>query len=98
MKVLIGGGSGFIGQHLKRALLSHGHSVEVISRTAGPGRITWDKLRQEGTLPECDSLVNLSGEYVLSLVRRWNDAYKKDVWNSRVETNKLLVELMTNGN
>ena len=30
MKVLIGGGSGFIGQHLKRALLSHGHSVEVI--------------------------------------------------------------------
>ena len=98
MKVLIGGGSGFIGQHLKRALLSHGHSVEVISRTAGPGRITWDKLRQEGTLPECDSLVNLSGEYVLSLVRRWNDTYKKDVWNSRVETNKLLVELMTNGN
>lgn len=97
MKILIGGGTGFIGRHLTKTLKSHGHSVEVISRTSGPGRITWDKLKADKTLPECDAVVNLSGEYVLNVMRRWNDAYKSDVRSSRIETNKLLVKLMTEG-
>lgn len=97
MKVLIAGGSGFVGQHVEKALISRGHEVEIISRMAGPRRITWNKLKKEETLPECDVLINLCGEFVFSMLRKWNDNYRKDIWESRVGTNKLLVELIKNG-
>ena len=42
--VLIGGGSGFIGSALATALVGRGDRVTLISRTAGPGRTTWDDL------------------------------------------------------
>lgn len=98
MKVLIGGGTGFLGRHLHKALLNRGHTVEIISRTKPKtGRYTWSQLEDEGSLPDCDALVNLSGEYILSTFRRWNKAYKRDVYESRVKLNELLVKLMVTG-
>ena len=95
MRVLIGGGSGFIGSHLEKALRQRGHTVQLISRTKGPQRVTWDEIRTEQKLPECDALVNLSGEYILNPFRLWNASYKKDVYDSRICTNQLLVDVMS---
>ena len=88
--VVIGGGSGFIGTALGEALRKRGDQVTLISRTAGPGRITWDDLAAGG-LPTCDAVVNLAGQHILDITRRWDDAYRNEVLSSRVETTRKLV-------
>ena len=95
MRVLIGGGSGFIGRHLRSALQGRGHDVTVISRTTGPGRITWSELESNARLPACDAVVNVSGENILQPGRRWTKKFQADVRSSRIDTSKLLVKLMT---
>lgn len=89
MKVLVGGGTGFIGKSVKRALEEDGHEVTVISRSAGRGKITWDDISKNG-LPECQAVVNLAGENLLNPLRRWNAAFKEDVRKSRIKTTRLL--------
>jgi uncharacterized protein len=91
LHVVIGGGSGFIGSALAKALRGRGDKVTVISRTPGPDRITWDALADKG-LPGCDAVVNLAGQHILSLSRRWNDAYRDEVLSSRIKTTKTLVK------
>jgi uncharacterized protein (TIGR01777 family) len=91
--VLIGGGSGFIGSALATVLRKRGDSVTLVSRQAGPGRITWDDLAR-GRLPACDAVVNLAGRHILDLTRRWSDAYRDEVVRSRVETTERLVAAM----
>lgn len=88
--IIIGGGSGFIGQALTDALRARGDRVTWISRTTGADRIDWDALRTDG-LPDCDAVINLAGQHILDLSRRWNDAYRAEVINSRVETTESLV-------
>ncbi|XP_067388291.1 epimerase family protein SDR39U1 isoform X4 [Emydura macquarii macquarii] len=60
MRVLVGGGTGFVGGALTQLLRSRGHEVTHVSRHQGPGRISWDKLSRSG-LPPCDAAVNLAG-------------------------------------
>ncbi len=88
--VIIGGGSGFIGQALTEALRARGDRVTWISRTGGPGRLTWDALARDG-LPPCDAVVNLAGKHILDVRRRWTRAYRDEVIRSRVETTETLV-------
>jgi len=95
MKVLIGGGTGFVGRHLEKALRQRGHTVQLISRSKGADRVSWSELKEEQKLPECDALVNLSGEYILNPFRLWNASYKKDIYDSRIGTNQLLTDLVT---
>ncbi|XP_043914791.1 epimerase family protein SDR39U1 [Protopterus annectens] len=91
MRVLIGGGSGFVGRALTRLLKSRGHDITLISRHPGPNRITWDDLSSKG-LPPCEAAVNLAGENVLNPLRRWNDEFIKEVTSSRIDTTKALVK------
>lgn len=91
--VVIGGGSGFIGSALAKALTERGDRVTLISRTPGPDRITWDELARNG-LPACDAVVNLAGQHILDVRRRWDDAYRDEVIRSRVETTKQLVKAL----
>ena len=89
--IIIGGGSGFIGAALTDALRERGERVTWISRTSGKDRMTWDELAQNG-LPECDVVINFAGQHILDVRRKWNDAYRDEVINSRIETTKTLVE------
>ncbi|KAI4902055.1 hypothetical protein NFI96_007195 [Prochilodus magdalenae] len=91
MRVLIGGGSGFVGRELTRLLKSKGHEVTIISRQPGPGRITWADVESRG-LPQCEGAVNLAGENIMNPLRWWNDSYKKDLFSSRVDTTKTLAQ------
>jgi uncharacterized protein len=90
LHVIIGGGSGFIGTALTKALRERGDRVTLISRSSGQNRITWDELEKNG-LPECDAVVNLAGQHILNLGRRWNDSYRDEVLSSRIKTTKTLV-------
>ena len=89
--IIIGGGSGFIGAALTDALRERGERVTWISRTSGKDRMTWDELAQNG-LPECDVVINFAGQHILDVRRKWNDAYRDEVINSRIETTKTLVD------
>ncbi|KAL0966307.1 hypothetical protein UPYG_G00293680 [Umbra pygmaea] len=91
MKVLIGGGSGFVGRELTRVLKSKGHEVTIISRQPGPGKITWGEL-ESGGLPPCEATVNLSGENLMNPLRWWNESYKKDLFSSRINTTTTLAK------
>ncbi|NXA43542.1 D39U1 protein, partial [Eudromia elegans] len=87
----LGGGTGFVGRALTQLLHSHGHEVTHISRQGGKNRISWDELSGSG-LPPCDAVVNLAGENILNPLRRWNDAFCREVISSRVETTKTLAK------
>ncbi|XP_022614047.1 epimerase family protein SDR39U1 [Seriola lalandi dorsalis] len=91
MRVLIGGGSGFVGRELTRLLRDKGHEVTVISRQPGPGKITWGELESSG-LPPCEGAVNLAGENLMNPLRWWNESYKKDLFSSRIDTTKALAQ------
>ncbi len=76
MKILIAGGTGFIGSALTAALLEDGHIVTVLSRNPEKARnmlpsgvlpVKWD-IAQPKTLsrliPETDAVINLAGESI----------------------------------
>ncbi|KAG9273903.1 epimerase family protein SDR39U1 [Astyanax mexicanus] len=94
MRVLIGGGSGFVGRELTRLLKSKGHEVTIISRQPGPGRITWADV-ESGGLPPCEGAVNLAGENIMNPLRWWNDSYKRDLFSSRVDTTRTLAQAIS---
>jgi len=93
MHILVGGGSGFIGSALTLRFRARGDTVTWISRTAGPGRITWQDV-ERGAVPHCDVVINLAGQHILDVRRRWNDAYRDEVLRSRVDTTRSLVRAL----
>ena len=94
MKVLVSGGTGFLGTALVRALRQQGHHVTILSRRPkGPGEALWtggadDTLgaRIEGT----DAVINLAGESIAG--GRWTSARKQAILRSRVEGTRALAE------
>ena len=93
MHVLIGGGSGFIGTALTKALRARDDNVTIISRLPGEHRITWEDVKA-GKVPVCDAAVNLAGKHILDVRRRWTPQYRNEVIASRVETTQALVEAL----
>jgi len=91
--IVIGGGSGFIGTALAEECRARGDQVTVISRFPGDGRITWDQVKA-GELPACDAVINLAGQHILDMRRRWTPKYRDEVIASRVETTEVLVAVL----
>lgn len=99
MKVVLAGGSGFIGRRLTAALAGAGHHVAVLSRRSGAGSvrtIVWDG-RTQGPWAEevrtADAVVNLAGESIAA--RRWTRAQKELLRSSRLDPTRALVRAMT---
>ena len=86
--VLVGGGTGYIGSNLVRLLKRQGYEVIVVSRYEGQGRITWDHLKDRGFPAHTKAVVNLAGQNVLDPLYRWNPAFKKTVYQSRIQSAK----------
>lgn len=42
------------------------------------------------------AVINVAGVNILNPMNRWNDEFKKDVWNSRVDTTKILANAVRN--
>jgi uncharacterized protein len=102
MKVLITGGTGFVGTYLAQELLRQGHEVLVISRSPGRPRqlpagvdlVTGDPT-QPGAWQEhlvlCDGVVNLAGA---SIFTYWTGRAKQNIYDSRILTTRRLVEAL----
>jgi uncharacterized protein (TIGR01777 family) len=96
--VVISGASGFIGQALASRLAAQGLRVRPLVRPGrnAPDGIRWDP--QAGTLDEdalagADALVHLAGENIGE--RRWNDAEKARLLQSRVQSTELIARALS---
>jgi len=101
-KILIIGGTGFIGRHLIRELIAD-HEIRVVSRnpekykTSLPPSVSMVKLdfeHPENLLPffdEADAIINLSGENIGA--GRWTESFKKKISDSREKVNTLIISV-----
>ncbi len=97
MKIIIAGGTGFVGQVLVPELLQSGHEVYVIGRDEEKIKRTfsntvhatsWDKLNALNP-NEFDVIINLTGENIAA--HRWSAKTKETLRASRIETTNQLV-------
>ncbi|BFU89117.1 MAG: epimerase [Nitrospira sp.] len=104
MRIIVTGGTGFIGRALVNELMENGHSVTVISRNATSAKarlppsaacINWDP-RPAGTWPkvfhDADAVINLAGAPIAD--KRWSKARKRLIWDSRVSATQAVVEAL----
>lgn len=87
-KVIIAGGTGFIGDFLQKRFQELGYDVIIISRQKQ--HINWeDRLSIQRALEDAELLINLAGK---SVNCRYNEKNKQEIMNSRVATTKILGE------
>jgi uncharacterized protein (TIGR01777 family) len=98
-RIVVAGGSGFIGEPLVRRLLARGDDVAVLTRNPSKvvaGRaVVWNPPTQSSWsdgVANADVVINLAGENVGG--GRWTDARKKRIMDSRVAATSALVEAM----
>jgi uncharacterized protein len=103
MKVLISGGSGFIGSHLVARLAKDGHDVVVLSRRAatktphsGVRYVAWDARSANGDwvkeLSGAQGIVNLAGASIGSWP--WTRQKMADLVSSRLSATGALVQAL----
>ncbi|WP_417897025.1 TIGR01777 family oxidoreductase [Bacillus haimaensis] len=85
-RVVLAGGTGFIGKYLENEFLQKGYEVKIISRQ--PQHISWnDKKGIIDALEGAEMLINLAGK---SVDCRYNDHNKKVIMDSRTKTTEIL--------
>lgn len=101
MKIVIAGGTGFVGRHLSHELVNEGHSVMVLSRhpegspssaNARSRVIQWNGREDGPWATLCNGaevVINLSGAPIAD--RRWTPARKRELVDSRVLTTRVLL-------
>lgn len=87
-KIVLAGGTGFLGSFLASKFMGSGCEVIVISRTNDD--IAWkDKEAVVSALSDADAVINLAGK---SVDCRYNEHNKKEILESRIETTKAIGE------
>jgi uncharacterized protein (TIGR01777 family) len=99
MRLLLCGGTGFIGTALTEKLLARGDEVWIVTRrrpagsiAAGPQYVTWEEWAAEPDRWDgFDAVVNLTGE---TINQRWTDMAKRRIVGSRVQAADRIAEIM----
>jgi hypothetical protein len=101
MKIVVAGGTGFLGRPLAQTLAADHHAVVVLTRD-GATNPPPDRARAVRWLPNgdtgpwaaeisgADAIVNLAGESIAA--RRWSAEHKRRILESRVNATRSLVE------
>lgn len=96
-RAVIAGGTGLIGQRLAAELLRRGTAVTILTRDPAGAKIpegadsrTYAEL--PSALEGADAVFNLAGASIAG--KRWTEAYKRELVDSRVDTTARLVEAM----
>jgi len=101
VKIVVAGGTGWLGAALCRALATDGHAVVVLARSggsrpvAGERLVPWDGRGVGGwaeEIADADAVVNLSGAPIAP--QRWTPARKRLLRSSRLEPTKALIAAM----
>jgi uncharacterized protein len=99
VKILIAGGSGFLGTALRRALEGKSHAVFILTRRKAKlsNEIHWDGKTADGwghVMNEMDAVVNLTGFGLEHWP--WTQRQKKKFLDSRVQPGRALVSAIQN--
>merc|ERR1712179_416758 len=97
-KVVVGGGSGFVGGEVCRQLRRAGYEVILISRVQRQYGVTWEEVEKDGLPEGTHGVVNLAGQNVLDSFSRWTPAFKELRRSSRVETTAMLARAINRTN
>lgn len=101
MHRIITGGTGLVGKQLTEYWLSQNHPIIVVGRSPQQIKqlfgtrvkaVTWDELNTD-LLKTAEVIVNLAGENVGT--KRWSVARKQEIVNSRINTTKRIVDLLS---
>lgn len=99
MRLLVTGGTGFIGAPLCRTLIQQGHEVTALTRQPDrhldrPGLrfLSWHTDEWRRAVEEVHGVINLAGEPLVA--KRWSARQKWLLSESRIETTRRLVEAM----
>ena len=103
MKILVTGGTGFVGRYLTRRLAESGHEVFILTRSALRAKeaIPWatiiegDPKKPGGWQQRAavsDAAINLAGSSIFTL---WTDAARKSIMDSRILTTGNLVDALS---
>lgn len=100
MKVLVSGGTGFIGSEIIGQLLEAGHEVFSLSRYIRDSHhpnlkyIFWENVHTPFDLQgvKIDGVINLVGENIST--GRWTNEKKKSIYNSRIDGTRMIIECL----
>ena len=107
MKILLTGGTGFIGRKMCRALALQGHELVLLTRNKQAAKYTvpaphlaleWSDAsglvhpEDVSVLGNLDAVIHLAGESIIG--RRWSPAFKEKIRNSRVDGTRSLIQLL----
>lgn len=103
MKILICGATGLIGSALTELCIQENHTVHYLTTRKSKIESTehkkgfyWNPSKGEidtACFEEVDAIVNLSGA---NIAKRWTEAYKEEILNSRVDTANILFKSLQN--
>lgn len=97
MKIILAGGTGFIGKELSQSLVKQEHEVVILSRNPAksiPGCrvVNWDLFRVGGNwekeIDGADIVINLVGEPIAD--KRWTPEQKQELRESRLRSVKAI--------
>lgn len=100
MKIVITGGTGFVGKHLTEAFISRSDTVYILTRSPEKRQDTervkyigWLKpnFSPEKELPAVDAIINLAGD---SLFGYWSKSKKEEIYESRMDATHAIINLI----
>jgi uncharacterized protein (TIGR01777 family) len=97
MRIVVAGGTGFLGSALVGRLRKDGHALTVLARHPRSSQdVKWDPYGPSSAswvhvLQDADAVINLAGA---PIAKRWTATYKREMWNSRVLSTRTLVAAM----
>jgi len=100
MKIIITGGTGFVGTQLTTRLVQDGHTVTILTRSLkgakerppGISYLEGDPTKKgpwQEAIKNHDAVINLAGASIFS---KWTEEHKKAIRESRVSTTQNIVE------
>ncbi|WP_042355712.1 TIGR01777 family oxidoreductase [Bacillus rubiinfantis] len=100
MRIVIAGGSGFIGEKLTAFLVEEGHEVIILTRQDRPssGNVSYVTWLEVGTSPEedieeADAFINLAGVSIND--GRWSKSHQQEIYESRMTATGELLRIIT---
>jgi uncharacterized protein (TIGR01777 family) len=106
MRIIVTGGTGFIGTALTKSLLAEGHQVWILTRNLQTARLVegargigWDGHTTTGwkeLVSQVDGIINLAGESLGS--GPWTGVRKTRILSSRVEAGKAISDTIRQAN
>ncbi len=84
-KVVITGGTGFIGNYIAKRFTDIGYDVQIVSRS--PNHVSWDPSELTNAIENSELVINLAGKSI----NCWHNLEnKKALLNSRIESTNLI--------